>query len=810
MGRMKFTERSDERVAAKEGSRFGATPRQVPGPRPPLHVLLLEDQASDADAIVHELRRGYKPIARRVTSREEMLEALNEGSWQVVLLDYTLEGGGTALESLAALAEFDIDLPAILISGPIGEEEVSDALRAGANDFVNKGNLTRLVPAIARELHQVEARRRQKAGDEALKQSSERLRLALDAGGMASWEWDLKQGWLGWSERLEALFGLDPGEFGGTYEELIARVHPSDRELVGASIEEAMNQDSPAVVYRAVWPDGSVHWHERKSQHVLNPDGEFQGMAGVTFDVTEREEASTSLRESEERFRLIAEHAHDLIAMLDGEGRLRYVSPSCEPMLGYPAGKLIGTVASDLIHPEDRSEGAVWGAGVLREYRLRKADADWVWVEGQSYDIEGGTGPHSAVILRDISERKRAEVARVLLEDELRQAQKMEAVGQLAGGIAHDFSNLLTVISGYTQILLARHGDKVEGNKEIREIAKAADWAARLTGQLLAFSRKQVVEPRVLNLNHTVNEIQMMLDPLIGQSIEFATALADDLGNISADPGQLQQIIMNLVVNARDAMPDGGTLRLTTDHLTLPDVTVERPPDATAGDYVVLAVTDTGHGMDPAAAGRIFEPFYTTKARGAGTGLGLSTVYGIIKQCGGEIEVESELGVGTTFRLYFPQVAEQAEGFLPQLPVDTASLHGSETVLLVEDQEALRAIGKEILEAYGYTVLVAGDGVAALELAHAHHDPIRLLMTDIMMPKMGGIELAERLSTLHPELKILYTSGYNDSGSSIQKVKGSRYLQKPYGMEHLARTLRELLDSHQPAAVRTAAGHTPT
>ncbi len=427
---------------------------------------------------MHELRRGYEPIALRVTSREEMLEALNEGSWQVVLLDYTLEGGGTALESLAALAEFDIDLPAILISGPIGEEEAADALRAGASDFVNKGNLTRLVPAIARELHQVEARRQQVEGVEVLKQTSERLRLALDAGGMASWEWDLKQGWLGWSERLEALFGLEPGEFGGTYEELIERVHPDDRELFGASVEEAITRDSPAVVYRAVWPDGSVHWHERKSQHVLDPEGQFQGMAGVTFDVTEREEAARSLRESEERFRLIAEHAHDLIALLDGEGRFRYVSPSCEPMLGYPAGKLIGTVASDLIHPDDRPDGPIWGAGVLREYRLRRDEGDWVWVEGRSYDIEGRTESHSAVIVRDISERKRADVARLLLEDELRQAQKMEAIGQLAGGIAHDFSNLLTVISGYTEILLARHGAMRRGTR------RSAKSPRRPTGPL--------------------------------------------------------------------------------------------------------------------------------------------------------------------------------------------------------------------------------------------------------------------------------------------------------------------------------------
>ncbi len=778
--------------------------RPMPGSRttqrPPLHVLLLEDQAGDADVIVHELRRGYDPIARRVTSLEEMLEALNDGSWQIVLLDYTLEGGGTALQSLAALAEFDIDLPTILISGPIGEEEAADALRAGANDFVNKGNLTRLVPAIARELQQVEARRHRREDVEALKQSSERLRLALDAGGMASWEWDIEVGWLAWSERLEALFGLEPGEFGGTYEELIERVHPDDRELVGASIEEAMNTDSPAVVYRAVWPDKTVHWHERKSQLVLDAGGQFRGMAGVTFDVTDREVAAQSLRESEERFRLIAEHAHDLIALLDAEGRFVYTSPSWQPTLGYPAGELLGTAIADLVDPEDVDDETIWVPGMLRETRLRRADGSWVWVEGRRYVVEGRTGSHLALIARDISERKAAEAAKVALEGELRQAQKMEAVGQLAGGIAHDFSNLLTVISGYTQILLARPDHELQGSKEIIEISKAAEWAARLVRQLLAFSRKQVSEPRPLDLTDIVRETRSMLEPLIGSSIEFSTVLAQDLGSISADGGQIEQVIMNLVVNARDAMPDGGTLLLTTSNVTVAAAPAGSTQVVTAGDYVILTVADTGRGMDPSTAGRIFEPFFTTKARGAGTGLGLATVYGIVKQGGGEIEVDSEPGVGTAFRLYFPRIAAKPEPFKPQPLRDERLLNGTETILLVEDEETLRAIGKEILEAYGYTVLLAAEGGEALATMRDRAEPVHLLMTDVLMPGMGGLELADKLSALQPGLRILYTSGYNDNGSGMKRIQGSRYLQKPYGMQQLARTLRDLLDSPPPAA----------
>jgi CheY-like chemotaxis protein/two-component sensor histidine kinase len=370
----------------------------------------------------------------------------------------------------------------------------------------------------------------------------------------------------------------------------------------------------------------------------------------------------------------------------------------------------------------------------------------------------------------------------------------MEAVGQLAGGIAHDFSNLLTVISGYTEILLSRPAQEPGATEEILEIKRAAHRAARLIRQLLAFSRRQVIEPKPLDLTDIVRETRTMFAPLIGENITFETDLSEDLGSVSADAVQIEQVIMNLVVNARDAMPDGGKLRVTTATVTLSEGLAEREHDTAPGDYVVLTVSDTGHGMDAETVGRIFEPFYTTKARGAGTGLGLATVYGIAKQFGGDIEVESEPGAGTAFRLYFPRIADAPQPPVSQPIDDGRSLLGTETVLLVEDEEALRSIGKEILEAYGYTVILAGDGVEALEIVRAGSEPIHLVMTDVLMPKMGGIELAEELSTLHSGLKILYTSGYNDSGTDLSRVTGSRYLQKPYAMQELARTLRDLLD----------------
>jgi signal transduction histidine kinase/CheY-like chemotaxis protein len=430
---------------------------------------------------------------------------------------------------------------------------------------------------------------------------------------------------------------------------------------------------------------------------------------------------------------------------------------------------------------------------------MRKADGSWLWVERLSYEIVGPGETQYALIARDISERKLAEAAKEQLEAELRQTQKMEAVGLLAGGIAHDFNNLLTVISGYTEILLRRLGREGEGSKEIAQISKAAGQAGRLTRQLLAYSRKQVLEVMPLDLNDVVTRTHVMLSRVIGENIEFSTILGDNLGSICADDGQIEQIVMNLAVNARDAMPEGGRLVLATTNVTVTDVFPDSGPDE-PGDYVVLAVTDTGQGMDAATLERIFEPFYTTKERGLGTGLGLSTVHGIVKQSDGHIDVESEPGRGTTFRLYFPQVAEPPAAFTPK-PADERSLMGSETILLVEDEPALRELAQEMLEAYEYSVLLARDGKAALELAKNHRQPIDLLMTDILMPRLGGIELAQQLSALRPDMKTLYTSGYNDNGGSFERVPGARYLQKPYAMEELARTMRDLLDSEDPASV---------
>jgi PAS domain S-box-containing protein len=391
-------------------------------------------------------------------------------------------------------------------------------------------------------------------------------------------------------------------------------------------------------------------------------------------------------------------------------------------------------------------------------------------------------------------ERKRGEAALRNSEEQLRQSQKMEAVGQLAGGIAHDFNNLLTAITGYSELALRKlqAGDPLRGN--IEEIKRAGFRAAGLTRQLLAFSRKQVLQPEVLALNAIISELEKMLVRLIGEDIELRTSLAPDLGSIKADPSQLEQIIVNLVVNARDAMPNGGRLTIETRNVYIDEHYARDHVAVAPGTYVLLGVTDTGIGMDEETKNRIFEPFFTTKEVGKGTGLGLSTAYGIVKQSNGNIWVYSEPGHGTTFKVYFPQIGETAPEY-KRLTTEEASLQGTETILLIEDDDTLRKLAVEVLRLFGYRVLEAGNGGAALLICERHPEAIDLLLTDVIMPEMGGHEAATRLGKIRPEMKVLYMSGYTDSAIVHHGVldEGANFIQKPFSPDDLGRKLREVL-----------------
>jgi signal transduction histidine kinase len=404
----------------------------------------------------------------------------------------------------------------------------------------------------------------------------------------------------------------------------------------------------------------------------------------------------------------------------------------------------------------------------------------------------------------EVAERARSEERRAKLEDQFRQAQKMEAIGRLAGGVAHDFNNLLTTILGYCEILLMRKQPEPDrGNLD--EIRMAAERASRLTAQLLAFSRKQVLLPKVLDLNALIDETQKMLGRLIGEDIELEVALHPEVAYIKADPGQVEQVIMNLAINARDAMPGGGKLTIETHNVELDASYAGQHIEARTGPHVMLAVTDTGIGMDRETVAHLFEPFFTTKEQGKGTGLGLSTVYGIVKQSGGSIGVYSEPGKGTSFKVYFPPAGDRPEQrpAAPQVRND----RGNETILLVEDDDAVRQLSKRILEGNGYTVVEAAHGAEALAVSEKHNGQLHLLVTDLIMPQVGGRELAARISSKRPDLPVLFMSGYTEDAVVHHGVleKDLAFIQKPFTPATLARRVREILDRAQ-ASRRPAGG----
>ncbi|MGH7206263.1 MAG: response regulator [Nitrospiraceae bacterium] len=399
--------------------------------------------------------------------------------------------------------------------------------------------------------------------------------------------------------------------------------------------------------------------------------------------------------------------------------------------------------------------------------------------------------------IRYAFERKHSETALRKSEAQLRQAQKVESIGQLAGGIAHDFNNLLTVINSYSDMLLSETGHRSPLRHGLAEIKEAGLRAAGLTRQLLAFSRQQVLEPKVLDLNAVVQNIMKLVRRLIGEDINLSICPEPTLGRVKADPGQVEQMIMNLAVNARDAMPQGGQLTIESTNVELDDTSSRKQGSILPGPYVMLTVSDTGCGMDAQTQARIFEPFFTTKEPGRGTGLGLSTVYGIVKQSGGHIDVSSELERGTTFKIFLPRVEDEVELSEPA-PARPEVLRGTETILLVEDDEMVRALGLTILQLRGYTILEARNAKEALHLAEEHQGPIHLMLTDTVMPGLSGPELAERLASIRPETKVLYTSGYTDKVKTHHLMAlSAAFLQKPYTPETLTRKIREVLNSSQ-------------
>jgi PAS domain S-box-containing protein len=507
-------------------------------------------------------------------------------------------------------------------------------------------------------------------------------------------------------------------------------------------------------------------------------------------DITDRKQADEAVRTSARVFRALFDGALDAMIITDSEGHCLEANPAASALYGLTRDELRSRSLAEFAaddHPGGEALKALGREGPKKgELRLARRD-------GVVRDVEFAVtadflpGNH-LVVLRDVTERR-------LLETEFRQAQKMEAVGRLAGGVAHDFNNLLNVIRGYTELVLGSLEPASPQRTRILEVFKATDRAAGLTRQLLAFSRRQILQPKVFDLNGVVADVESMLGRLIGEDIQLVTELESGLGAVRADPGQIEQVLVNLVVNARDALPRGGRIVVATRNVGLDASYPREHPGIPPGAYVLVEVRDDGVGMDPETKRHMFEPFFTTKPVGKGTGLGLAMVYGIVQQSSGHITVETAPEAGTTVRIYFPRVDQPA-------PAATAAGAGAaprgvETVLLVEDQPMLRNVTREMLEALGYRVLDAGSGAQALRIAGEHTGRIHLLVTDVVMPGMNGAELAARFLAIRPDARVIYTSGYTDD-AILDLTAGAdldAFLQKPYTASALGRKVREVLDA---------------
>ncbi len=640
-----------------------------------VRILHLEDNPTDSELVGLALREaGLSWDIVRVETRESFVAALEKGGFDLIVSDYRLP----TFDGLEALRETRTrrpELAFVFFTATLGEERAVEALKAGATDFVAKGNRDRLAPALQRAVAEAAERTARRRVEEALRQKEASFRLLFDSNPLPMWVFD--------RETLRFL------------------------EVNGAAV---------------------AHY-------------------------------------------------------------------------GYARDEFLAMRITDIRPPEDvplvessvRSEGAVPIVRRSGTWRHRLKDGRVIDVEIVAHDLEFGGRQGRLVVAHDVTERKR-------LEGQLLQSQKLEAIGQLAGGVAHDFNNLLNVILGYSDLALRDLPREAPQAARLQQIRRAAERGATLTRQLLAFSRKQVREPKVLDLNRALADVQGMLGRLIGENIEIVTSLEAGLGQVEADPGQMEQVLLNLAVNARDAMPQGGKLILETTNVDLDEAYARTHTGSRPGPHVRLAVSDTGHGMDAPTLARLFEPFFTTKPRGKGTGLGLATVYGIVKQSEGHIDVYSEPGRGSTFKIYLPRVDEKGAAPVETRPESGVSPGGTETILLVEDDEALRALIGEILGGYGYVVLQASGPEPGLRTAQSHPGAIHLLMTDVIMPQMNGRDLAARLHAVRPDTKVLYMSGYTDEAIGHHGVisPGTHFLQKPFAMKALLRKVRTVLEDARP------------
>ncbi|MBC8096824.1 MAG: response regulator [Akkermansiaceae bacterium] len=760
----------------------------------PLKTLIVEDSAIDAELLVIALRSaGFVPEWKRVDTEKDFEAALNPGL-EIIFSDFTMPNF-SGFRVLQILREQNFEAPCIIVSGTIGEEQVVESMKSGATDYVVKDRLDRLSLVVRRALREARERMDRRTAEEQVRIQTIALEAAAngilitDRSGKILWANVAFSNMTGYT--LEEAVNANPGfrqssqQSGDFYQEL-------RRTLLSGQIWRGGMTNRRK--------DGTLYHEEMTITPVRAANDEITHFIAVKQDVTEWKRAETDLKAAREKMDRLLAHSPAVIYSLqldNGSFKPVWVSDNIKQLFGYEAQETVGKGWwLEHIHQQDRrlaqsEEGSLRTLGhSIKEYRFQHADGTFRWLSDEQRLIRDAQGQPVEVVgvWTDVTDRKS-------LEAQLRQAQKLESIGQLAGGVAHDFNNILTVIQGHASLLMSNRSLGDSPLESVQQIALASERAATLTRQLLTFSRKQVMQPRVLDLNEVVGNVIKMLKRILREDVSLRVNYSSNLSMVHADAGMLEQVLMNLAVNARDAMPHGGELVITTSDESIGPEYVQMNAQGAPGEYVCLVVTDTGAGIPPEVLPRIFEPFFTTKPVGHGTGLGLATVYGIVHQHRGWIKVYSEINKGTVFRVYFPVIREpERRSADPQR--EEAVRGGTETILLVEDEDAVRTLARSVLERKGYKVIEAISAVEALR----NWNPgakVDLVLTDMVMPGgMTGLDLMKRLNAAAPSLPAIYTSGYSVDivGKEFELRDGINFLQKPYGPKRLAQTVRDVLD----------------
>jgi two-component system, cell cycle sensor histidine kinase and response regulator CckA len=779
----------------------------TPVPAKPLRILITEDNPADLELTIRELKNSQIDISiDSVSTREAFVEKLREQSVDMVLSDFRMPGW-TGMDAFSEIVKSGQDVPMILVTGTLGDFQAVECIKIGIADYVLKAQLARLPMAILRAQEGKLHRDAQKEAAEALREGEARFRLLVENAPDAIVVLDLDTGTFSdcnenalrlFCVTREELMRCGPGELSPPFQ-------PDGRHSAEAA-REWMDRAAPGAKPHFEWTHRNTRGEEIPCEvHVVRlPSPTRRLVRGSVLNVTERKLAEEALRESEVRYRGLVNNANYGIYWVTLDGTLLDANPALIQMLGFESIEAFLTLGNTVNLYCDRSRRdqiAEWyqendrGEDIV-EWKRKDAKIITVRLIGRRSRDARRHSDCVELMVEDVTER-------IALEKQLRQVQKFEAIGQLAGGIAHDFNNMLGAVLGWAEIGLDETEPNARLHRHFDKIRHQAIRAAALTRQLLAFARRQILEPRNLDLNQNVAETLSLLEKLIGSDIEIKTNLAPNLTLVRADSTQVDQVLMNLCINARDAMPRGGRLIIETGDATFDEKYCAAQTFARPGHYTMLAVTDTGTGMDAATLDRIFEPFFTTKELGKGTGLGLATVYGIVRQHGGFLHVYSEVGIGTTFRVYLP-VTPATEKTAVTVEESRPVRGGSETILIAEDHEGLRELARETLANLGYEILIACDGEEAVRLFQANRDRVDLLLLDVVMPKVNGPEAYARISAENVGVAVIFATGYSPEMALLQNAqeRGLTILQKPYLPQDLARRVRETLD-RQPTKVHS-------